>query len=81
MIDNEARIQERVEELQRNRTQTRNPPVKNPELTQKIESLELARTEMTRLSGSATHPARKAQLTAALSDLDRRIAELRAAIT
>ena len=81
LIDNEARIQERMEELQRNRAQMRKPAVKNPELTRKLVSLELARTEMTRLSESTTHPARKAQLTAALSDLDLRIAELQALIT
>ena len=81
LIDNEARIQERMEELQRNRTQTRKAPVKDPELMRKIESLELARREMSRLLETTTHPARKAQLTAALSDLDRRIAELQTAIT
>jgi hypothetical protein len=81
LIDNEARIQERMEELQRNRAQARKPAVKNPELQRKMQSLELARTEMTRLLANTTHPARRAQLNAAVADLNCRIAELEAPIT
>ena len=78
LIDNEARIQERMEELQRNRERARaRPATANPELARKIESLELARKEITRALESVTHPARKTQLTAALADIDRRIAELK----
>jgi hypothetical protein len=77
LIDNEARIQERIEELQRNRERARRPAVENPELARQIESLELARKEIIRALESATHPARKVQLTAALADIDRRIAELK----
>jgi len=77
LIDNEARIQERIEELQRNRERARRPAVENPELARQIESLELARKEIVRALGSVTHPARKTQLTAALADIDRRIAELK----
>jgi hypothetical protein len=81
LIDNEARIQERMEELQRNRTQARNPGavMKNPELTRQIESLELARKEMARSVESTVHEGRRNQLTAALADIDRRIAELQSA--
>ena len=73
LIDNEARIQERMEELQQNRERARRPAVKNPELARQIESLELARKEIIRNLESATHPARKAQLQAALADIDTRI--------
>ena len=76
LIDNEARIQERMEELQRNRERARRPAVANPELARQLESLELARKEIIRALESATHPARKTQLTAALVDIDKRIAEL-----
>ena len=73
LIDNEGRIQERMEELQQNRERARQPAVKNPELKRQIESLELARKEIIRALESATHPARKAQLEAALADIDTRI--------
>jgi hypothetical protein len=76
LIDNEARIQERIEELQRAREQARKPAVKNPELSRQLESLQLARKELIRSLQSVTHEARKAQLNAALADIDRRIAEV-----
>ena len=76
LIDNEARIQERMEELQRERVQARKPAVKNPKLVQQIESLQLARKEMMRSLESTTHEARRNQLTAALADIDRRIKEM-----
>ncbi len=77
LIDNEARIQERMEELQRNRERASRPAVENPELARQIESLELARKEIIRALASATHPVRKTQLTAALADIDGRIADCR----
>ena len=79
LIDSEGKIQERMEELQRNREQARKPVIKNPELARQIESLQLAHKEMTRQLDSATHAARRTQITAALADLDRRIAEMQAA--
>jgi len=77
LVDNEAKIHERMEELQRNRERARRPANANPELARKIESLELARKEIVRALESVTHPARKGQLTAALADIDRRITELK----
>ena len=79
LIDNEGRIQERMEELQRNRERARKPAVKNPEQVQKIESLQLARKEMARQLENTTHEARRKQLTAAVADLDRRITEMQTA--
>ncbi|HEY2383105.1 MAG TPA: hypothetical protein VGK48_18165 [Terriglobia bacterium] len=76
LIDNEGRIQERIEELQRDRAQSGKPAVKNPKLLQQIESLQLARKEMARSLETTTHEARRKQLAAALADLDRRIQEL-----
>ena len=77
LIDNEARIQERMEELQRNRQRARKPAIENPELERQLQSLQLARTETVRALERTTHPARKAQLTAALADIDNRIAALK----
>lgn len=76
LIDNEARIQERMEELQRNREIAKKPPGGNPALKQQIESLQLARKEMARSLEATSHEARKKQLTAALEEIDRRIKEL-----
>jgi hypothetical protein len=78
LIDNESRIQERMEELQRNREQARKPAVKNPKLVQQIESLQLARKEMERSLENTTHEARRRQLAAALADIESRIKELQA---
>jgi len=55
LIDNEARIQERMEELQQNRVQSRKPPVQNVQLLQQIESLQLARREMARSLENTRH--------------------------
>ena len=41
LVDAEARIQERIEELQRAREVARRPPVVNPEQKRKLESLRL----------------------------------------
>jgi hypothetical protein len=77
LIDNEARIQERMEELQQNRERARRPAVTNPAVARQIQSLELARKEIIRALEIATHPARKTQLTAALADIDARITQLK----
>jgi len=76
LVDSESKIQERMEERQQNREQARKPKSENPELAAKIESLELARKEMTRQLGITTHDARKKQINAALAELDRRIEEM-----
>jgi hypothetical protein len=77
LIDNEARIQERMEELRQNRERARMPAIKKPEFARQLESLELARKEIIRALESATHPVRKTQLTAALADIDARITHLK----
>ena len=81
LIDNEGKIQDRLEELQRNRERerARKPAIENPELARRIESLQLARKEIVRSLKNSTHEARKNQLAAALADIDRLIAEAQAA--
>ena len=76
LIDNEARIQERMEELRQNRAQAHKPPVDNPRLRQQIESLELARKEMARSLENTSHDARRIQLKAALAEIDLRIKQM-----
>ena len=80
LIDADARIQERMEELQLSRAQSRRPAVKNPDQLREIESLRLARTEMARQLELTTHEARRVQITNALAEIDRRIAETEAAL-
>ena len=47
----------------------------DPERVRQLESLRLARTEMERQLGAATHEARRKQLNEAIAELDRRIAD------
>ena len=76
LIDAEGKIQERIEEMKANREKARKPEVENAEQLEKIESLKLARVEVARQLENATHKTRRAQLTSALTEIDRRIAEL-----
>lgn len=74
IVDNDARISERREELERERRERRQPPPANPEQTAALQSLNLARAELQRQLDATSHEARRASLVAALADLDRRIA-------
>ena len=76
LVDAEGRIQERMEELAQERARKSGNAQPNPELQRAVESLRLARTELTRQLNATTHPGRRAQLTLALNDIDRRIAPL-----
>lgn len=80
LIDADARIQERMEELQLSRAQSRKPAVKNPEQVRALESLKLARKEMARQLENTTHEARRSQITEAIAEIDRRIAEAETAL-
>jgi hypothetical protein len=75
LVDAQARLQDRLAELEEARTNHRRP-VKDPESMRQLESLRLARAEVQRQSSATEHPIRREQLVRALEDLDRRIAEL-----
>jgi hypothetical protein len=75
LIDAESRIQERMEELERERAQKTTKPVRDPEAVRALESLRLARTELERQLEVTTHERRKAQIKDAIAELDRRIAK------
>jgi hypothetical protein len=75
LIDADARIQERMEELERERSQSRTKPVRDPEKVRALESLRLARTELERQLSVTTHERRKAQIHQALEEIDRRTKE------
>ena len=76
LIDAEERIQERMEELAHERTRTLGTPVRDPERVRAIESLRLARRELTGQLGATAHERRRAQLAQAIAEVDRRIAEM-----
>jgi hypothetical protein len=76
LVDNEARISERREEMERARLEKRQPPPQNPEQAAAIQSLRLARAEVQRQLDATTHEARRASLVSALADLDQRLAKL-----
>jgi hypothetical protein len=77
LIDAESRIQERMEEVARDRS-LRRAAERNPQQRRAVEALEslrLARTELRRQLAATSHEARRSQLTHALEELERRIAE------
>jgi hypothetical protein len=76
LIDADSRIQERMEELERERAANRAGAVRNPEQVQALESLRLARIELARQLETATNERRRLQLTQAIDEIDRRMAEV-----
>ena len=78
LIDQDSRIQERMEELERERAKAHLKEVRNPEALRALESLKLARTELERQLVSTTHERRRDSIGQAMAELDRRIAETNA---
>jgi hypothetical protein len=78
LIDADSRIQERMEELERERTSGRIKSKGDPEQVRALESLRLARTELGRQLESTVHERRRAQITQAIEEVDRRMKEMRA---
>lgn len=77
LIDAESRIQERMEDLERERTISR-PHTLNAEERRTLESLKslrLARRELEAQLGPATHERRRTQIEQAMAEIDRRIAK------
>lgn len=74
LVDAESRIQERQEELERQRRERREVKTASPEQSREIESLKLARIELARQLEHTTDERRRTSLTQALGEIDRRIA-------
>jgi hypothetical protein len=76
LVDAEARIQEQMEEREADRRRRANGKslAVDPERLREIESLKLAKAELTRQAGATTHPIRKKQIDAALAEIERRLA-------
>jgi hypothetical protein len=80
LIDAEARIQERMEELERERSEKSVRDMRDPEEKRIVESLKLAKKEFERQLSQTTHEQRRAQLSQALAEVERRLAEATAAL-
>ena len=80
LIDADARIQERMEELERDRMQSTKKDTRDPEKVRTLESLRLAKTELDRQLQATQHAGRRAQLAQAIGEVERRMAETTAAL-
>jgi len=76
LIDAEARIHERVDDMERARVQRQPKTVRDPARVQALESLRLARTELQRQLTATTHERRRAQIVQAMEEIDRRMTDL-----
>ena len=73
LIDADARIQERMEDLERERARKNGGTVRDPELVRQLESLRLARTELERQLSATSHEARRKQINQAIQEIDKRM--------
>ena len=74
LIDADARIQERMEELERERTrQNHGKIIRDPEKVQALETLRLARMELDRQLVATTNERRRAQIAQAIAEINRRM--------
>ncbi|MGE0040149.1 MAG: hypothetical protein AB7H88_01960 [Vicinamibacterales bacterium] len=77
LIDADARLQERMEELEESRAQARTKkPRVDPERVRALESLRLAQTELERQLELTAHPARREQIGQAVAEIQRRLAAM-----
>ena len=75
LVDADARIQERMEELEAERRRRANGvPKVDPEKAREVESLKLARLNLEKQAEAASHPVRKQQIQLAIAEIDKRLA-------
>ncbi len=75
LIDAEARLQERMDELEESRKVAKDKgPKADPEFVRQTDSLRLARTELQRQLELTTHPVRREQIGHAVAEIERRLA-------
>ena len=77
LVDSEARIQERRDEIERERAERNRTAPANPEAERAAESLRLARAELERQLNTTTHERRRAQIAQAIAEIDRRLDGIR----
>lgn len=79
LIDAEARLQERMDELEESRKVAKDKgPKVDPEHVRQVESLRLAKIELQRQLEATTHDARKTHIGQAIAEIERRMAEMNA---
>jgi len=76
LIDAEARIQERMEEVARERMRVPVHDVRDPEQVRALESLRLARKELERQFAATANERRRGVIAQAMEEVDRRMAAL-----
>ena len=76
LIDAEARIQERLEEVAREREQRRVQEIRDPEAVRELESLRLARADAERQLESTAHERRRTVLRQAIAEIDARMRDV-----
>jgi len=77
LVDAEARIQERMEQLEADKRQrTGGKPAIDPEKAREVQSLKLARLNLEQQVAGASHPVRKQQLQLAMAEIDKRLKAL-----
>ena len=76
LIDAESRIQERMDEMARERATKARKDGRNPEDVRALESLRLARTELQQQLQATCHDRRRAQIEQAIEEVERRMAAL-----
>lgn len=69
-----------MEELERERTQSKGKPVGDPEKLRALESLRLARTELQTQLKATTNERRRTQIRQAIEEIERRMKEAAAAL-
>ena len=78
LVDAEARIQERMEELEaERRSRSGGKPAINAEQAREIASLKLAKSNLERQAEAATHPVRKQQIQLAIDEIDKRLSAVK----
>jgi len=75
LVDSEARIQERQDELARARAERQAVQPGDRDAQKALESLRLARIELDRQLAATTHERRRVQIAAALAEIDRQAAD------
>ena len=77
LVDADARIQERMEELEaERRRRAGGAPKVDPEKARAAQSLKLARLNLEKQAEAASHPVRKQQIQLAIAEIDKRLAAI-----
>jgi len=76
LVDAESRFQERLAEREQEQEKRNAPPPIDPEKKRKIDTLQLAQTELKRQEAATQNPNRRQGIKAALQDIERQLAKL-----